>query len=75
MVSLPATSFLHSLEYLGFKHGARRWRGEGGDRVYEWDDHHGHVEGYTKRGRHVGVFDAITGVKVGEPVKGRKIDV
>jgi hypothetical protein len=75
MRSVPEDSFLHEQEYLGFKHGSQRWRSPDGERLYEWDFLHGHVEGYNKRGIHVGVFDAVTGVKTQDPVKGRKIDV
>ena len=75
MSPIPEDSFLHGQEYLGFTHGARRWRSPDGDRLYEWDDLHEHVEGYNTRGVHVGVFDAVTGIKISDPVKGRKIDV
>lgn len=55
--------------------GQRRWRNQEGDRIWEWDSLHGHVEGYTRRGRHVGVFDAQTGERIGNAVPGRRIDV
>jgi Cytotoxic len=75
MSPIPDDSFLHEQEYLGFKHGSRRWRSSDGDRLYTWDDLHEHVEGYNPRGAHIGVFDAVTGIKISDPVKGRKIDV
>jgi hypothetical protein len=74
VVGVPANSFLHHQEYLGW-FGAKRWRSQDGEHLYEWDSHHGHVEVYTKRGLHVAVFDGVTGVKIGDPVRGRKIDV
>jgi hypothetical protein len=55
--------------------GVNRWRNEGGDRFYEYDRLHGHVEVYNKRGYHLGVLDAQTGRRIGDPVPGRRIDV
>jgi hypothetical protein len=57
------------------RNGGARWRSEDGSRLWEWDALHGHIEGYNKRGRHVGVFDAMTGERIGEAVAGRRIDV
>jgi hypothetical protein len=72
---IPKDSYLHAQESLGFKQGARRWRSDDGDRLYEWDELHGHIEAYNKRGEHLGVLDAVTGVRIGDPVRGRTIDV
>jgi Cytotoxic len=72
---LPDNCFLREQDYLGFKHGARRWRNPDHDRIYEWDDRHQHIEAYNNRGVHVGVLHGVTGVKIADPVKGRKIDV
>ena len=55
--------------------GRARWRNADGSRLWEWDPLHGHVEGYNRLGHHVGVFDAMTGERIGEAVKGRRIDV
>ncbi|WP_457095191.1 colicin E3/pyocin S6 family cytotoxin [Mycobacteroides abscessus] len=55
--------------------GESRWRNSAGDRIYTYDRRHGHIEAYTKRGRHVGVLDVRTGEKVSDAKKGRKIDV
>ncbi|GGJ88962.1 hypothetical protein GCM10010123_18180 [Pilimelia anulata] len=74
-VPLPRPSFLDTQEAIGAPHGRRRWRNRRGDRLYEWDALHGHVEVYNRRGRHMGVLDAVTGVTVGEAVPGRRIDV
>ncbi len=52
----------------------KRWQSRDGT-LYEYDQRHGHVEGYNKRGKHIGVFDVVTGERIGEPVRGRKIDV
>lgn len=52
-----------------------RWRSADGDRLFEYDPRHGHIEGYNRRGKHVGVFDVETGARIGEAVRGRSIDV
>jgi hypothetical protein len=72
---IPEPSILDEFEYLGYIYGARRWRSDGGKRLYTWDSLHGEVEVYNARGKHLGVMDAETGRMIGEPVRGRKIDV
>ena len=52
-----------------------RWRRHDGQRLYEWDTLHGHVEVYNSRGLHLGVADAVSGKLIEGPVAGRKIDV
>ena len=57
------------------RRSGQRWRDPDGERYYEWDELHGEVEVYDKRGRHLGAADATTGI-VYKPAKpGRKIDV
>lgn len=75
MVGKPTPCFLDECEALGFVHGARRWRSPDGQRLYTWDDFHGEVEVFTRRGIHVGAADAVTGMLFKSAVKGRKIDV
>lgn len=72
---MPPECFLHSREHCGAPGGRPRWRDKDGRRLYEWDSVHGHIEVYNKRGRHVGVSHAVTGVNVGDAVPGRRIDV
>jgi hypothetical protein len=66
--------FLAEQNYLGFTHGALRWRSRDGKRLYEWDDMHGHIEAYNQRGKHLAVLDT-DGRVIGEAVKGRTISV
>lgn len=73
-VPLPRPSYLDTCEYLGFVHGSRRWRSWDGQRLYEWDDFHGEIEVYNRRGKHLMVLDP-SGNKIGEAVRGRHIDV
>jgi len=57
------------------RRGGARWISVDGERIWEWDSLHGHIEGYNKRGRHIGVFDAMTGERIGPAVRGRSINV
>lgn len=75
VVPRPRPGFLDRMISLGAFNGIKRWRSPDGDRLYEYDGTHGEVEGYNKRGRHVGVFHAITGEMIKPAVRGRKIDV
>ena len=74
-VPRPSPGFLDDQVPCGAPGGRKRWRNARGDRLYEWDALHGHIEVYTKQGRHLGVLDGVTGVMVTGPVKGRRIDV
>lgn len=74
-ISRPNPCFLDTQISCGAPGGRKRWRNAAGDRLYEWDSLHGHIEVYTRQGRHLGVLDAVTGAMVGQPVKGRRIDV
>ena len=72
---IPNPSFFETCDYLGFVHGARRWRNRDGKRLYTWDGLHGEIEVFDSRGRHLGVLDAISGDLTKEAVRGRRIDV
>ena len=45
-----------------------------GDKYYSWDERHGEIEVFNKRGWHIMVLDA-QGKYIKDAVKGRKIDV
>ena len=75
MVGKPTPCFLDECVALGFMHGTRRWRSPTGKRLYTWDDLHGEIEVFTKRGTHLGAADPVTGIVFKPAVKGRKIDV
>jgi hypothetical protein len=55
--------------------GESRWRDGTKQRIYTYDRRHGHIEAYTRRGRHVAVLDVETGERIGPAVNGRSIDV
>jgi len=72
---IPRPSILDEFEYLGAPHGERRWRSDGGKRLYTWDALHGEVEVFNGRGKHLGSLDPITGEMIQPAVPGRTIDV
>lgn len=74
-VPLPKPCFLDTQQSCGAYNKRKRWRNARGDRYYEWDALHGHIEVYNKRGNHLGVLDAVTGQMIGGAVRGRRIDV
>lgn len=74
-VPRPNPCFLDDQQSCGSYNGRKRWRNARGDRYYEWDALHGHIEAYNKRGRHLAVLDAVTGQAIGDAVQGRRIDV
>lgn len=71
----PDPCYLDQMIPTGAFRGKRRWKSKDGKRIYEWDDLHGHIEGYNSRGEHVGVFDAVTGEMIKPAIRRRKIDV
>ena len=75
MVHKPTPCFLDRCEYLGFVHGDQRWRSKDHARLYTWDSLHGEIEIFNRRGRHLGVGEAVECQLIKPAVKGRKIDV
>jgi hypothetical protein len=73
--SIPRPSILDGFEYLGAFSGERRWRSDGGRRLYTWDSLHGEVEVFNARGKHLGALEPVTGAWVKPAVPGRTIDV
>lgn len=66
--------FLSEQEELPWN-GESRWRSACGKRIYTYDQLHGHIEVYNKRGKHLGELDVETGEKIAPAKKGRSIDV
>jgi hypothetical protein len=73
-IPVPPDCFLHELARVPGRVPAR-WRSYDGQRLYEWDQLHGEVEVYDRRGRHRGVADARSGEVIKPAVHGRRIDV
>jgi len=63
------------MEDLGSKDGQKLWRSQDKERYYTWDALHGEIEVFNKRGKHLGVLDAINGTMIKAAVRGRKINV
>lgn len=74
-IQRPSPSFLDQMEDLGFVHGNKLWRSPCGRRYYTWDPLHGEIEVFNKRGKHIGVIHAVTGMWIKDAVKGRSVDV
>ena len=74
-ISIPTPSFLDQCEALGAFNGERRWRSRDRRFYYSWDFLHGEIEVFDRRGRHVGVIHALTGVQTKDAVRGRRINV
>lgn len=74
-IPLPSPCYLDTCDYLGFVAGDRRWRSKDGAWLYTWDFLHGEIEVFNRRGRHMGVADALTGVVFAPGIAGRRIDV
>lgn len=52
----------------------KRWYGDKGRKIYEWDSQHGELEGYrASDGEHLGAFDPKTGKQVKGPDPKRNI--
>jgi hypothetical protein len=63
------------MEYFGIRGGERVWRSPDHQRYYTWDALHGEIEVFSKRGKHLGALDAVTGALIKSPVKGRSIAI
>lgn len=75
MVPKPTPCYLDDCDFVGFVHGSKRWRSLCGKRLYTWDELHGEIEVFNKRGLHLGAAEPQSGVIFKGPVKGRRIDV
>jgi hypothetical protein len=73
--TVPDPSILDDFESLGAINGKKRWRSDGGKRLYTWDSLHGEVEVFNSRGKHLGALDPNKGDWVKDAVPGRTIDV
>lgn len=71
----PRPCFLDNQEHLGAFNGEMRWRSKDKQRYYTWDRLHGEIEVFNVRGRHLGALDAVTGVRIKDARKERRIDV
>ena len=71
----PTPSFLDMCDKLKVQGHQQVWSSEDRTRYYTWDSLHGEIEGFDKRGWHLGAFHAQSGEQTKEAVRGRKINV
>lgn len=71
----PRPGFLDLFNKYKVVNGRQIWIDESRERYFSWDALHGEVEAFDKTGRHIGAFDAVTGVKIKDAVRGRRINV
>ncbi len=67
----PAPCFIDQFEFYKVIDGRKVYRGR--DRYYSWDELHGEIEVFNKRGYHLGALDAVTGVQIKEAKRGRRL--
>lgn len=70
----PSPCYLDRMIKLS-RRGRPRWTSPERDALYEWDGLHGEIEVYNTRGRHLGALHAVTGEKIKDAQRGRRIDV
>lgn len=71
-ISKPKPCYLDGMEKYRVIRGRQVYKGN--DKYYSWDELHGEIEVFNKRGKHIMVLSA-KGEVIKEAVKGRKIDV
>lgn len=71
-VAKPKPCFLDGMKKYHVINGRQVYKKN--DKYYSWDEFHGEIEVFNKRGRHIMVLDSQGNV-IKEAVKGRKIDV
>lgn len=68
----PKPCFLDGLAKFRIIRGRQVYKAN--DKYYSWDELHGEIEVFNKRGRHIMVLDPM-GNYIKDAVAGRKIDV
>lgn len=74
-ISRPIPSYLDGLDKYKVVGGQQVWANRERTRFFTWDSLHGEIEGFNKRGRHLGAFDAKTGDMTKPAVQGRTLNV
>lgn len=67
----PKPCYIDQYEF--YKVISRRKVYRSSDRYYSWDELHGEIEVFDKRGYHLGALDAVTGEKIKDADKGRRL--
>ena len=72
-VPRPSPCILDDFEFYKVVGGRKVYRD---DRLlYTWDELHGEVEVFDRRGRHLGAIDGVTGEKLKPAKRGRRLNV
>lgn len=72
-VPIPTPCFLDNCERFKVIDGRKTYRLN--NKYYQWDELHGEIEVYDKRGRHLGALDAKSGTLIKDAERGRTINV
>ena len=73
-ISWTTSSFLEKQQRVKRK-GNLRWISQDKSRYYEWDNLHGEIEVYNKKGKHLMILNADGTLNNKKAIKGRTIDV
>ena len=72
-VPKPTPCYLDGFEFYQVIDGRKVYRN--GRLLYSWDELHGEIEVFDKRGYHLGALDGITGEQIKPAKKGRRLHV
>lgn len=67
----PKPCYIDKYEFYKVICGRKVYRGKG--RYYSWDELHGEIEVFDKFGYHLGALDAVTGKKIKDADKSRRL--
>lgn len=72
-VPRPEPCFLDLFEFYKVIDGRKIYRSK--DRYFSWDELHGEIEVFDRRGYHLGALDAVSGVPIKDAKRGRRLHV
>lgn len=74
-IVLTKPNYLETCKYWKVVDGRKVWKSYDGARLYTWDELHGEIEVFNKRGYHLGSADKMNGLIIKDAVKGRRLYV
>ena len=69
----PKPCFLDQFEVYKVIDGRKIYRSK--DRYFSWDELHGEIEVFDRRGFHLGALDAVSGALIKDAKRGRRLHV
>lgn len=69
----PEPCFLDLFEFYKVIDGRKIYRSK--DRYFSWDELHGEIEVFDRRGFHLGALDAVSGALIKDAKRGRRLHV